>query len=528
MDGEEDYRRRWWILAVLCLSVVIVQLGNLILIVALPTIQQDLGASSSELQWMVDAYTLVFAALLFTSGSLGDRFGRKLALTTGLGFFGLASLVTVFSVKPEMLIAFRSVMGVGAALILPATLSIINNVFPLQERGKAIGIWAGMLGISIPLGPVISGILLEIFWWGSVFIINVPITVVALGLGRVLVPESRDSDAPRPDIPGALLSIAGLAVVVYGVISASDEGWTDPSVLLAIRGGLLILALFVGWELWTEHPMVPMRFFRIPAFSGAAATMLLLAFSMFGVAFMLALYLQNVLGYGPLAAGLRLVPMFTVAIGAPLGASLTGRIGRKVTVPMGLFIAALGLFALSTLTISSEARILWALAILGLGLGTAMSPTVDALLGSIPREKSGVSSAAQQTSIQLGGTLGVAMLGSVLYSTYADSVEGSVSGLPIPEAARGAITDSLAAAIQVAQQVGGPAGGQLAEAAREAFVEGMGVATLTAVGLMLAAAMVAAITLPNKDPKPELPPRPTPTSHWRRRELVRRRDEHKE
>ena len=356
-----------------------------------------------------------------------------------------------------------------------------------------------MLGISIPLGPVISGILLEIFWWGSVFIINVPITVVALGLGRVLVPESRDSDAPRPDIPGALLSIAGLAVVVYGVISASDEGWTDPSVLLAIGGGLLILALFVGWELWTEHPMVSMRFFRIAAFSGAAATMLLLAFSMFGVAFMLTLYLQNVLGYGPLAAGLRLVPMFTVAIGAPLGASLTRRIGRKVTVPLGLFIAAFGLFALSTLTISSEARILWALAIMGLGLGTAMSPTTDALLGSIPREKSGVSSAAQQTSIQLGGTLGVAVLGSVLNSTYADSVEGSVSRLPIPEAARGAITDSLAAAIQVAQQVGGPARGQLVEAAREAF------ATLTAVGLMLAAAMVAAITLPNKDPKPELP-----------------------
>ena len=233
--------------------------------------------------------------------------------------------------------------------------------------------------------------------------------------------------------------------------------------------------------------------------------MLLLAFSMFGVAFMLTLYLQIVLGYGPLAAGLRLVPMFTVAIGAPLGASLTRRIGRKVTVPMGLFIAAFGLFALSTLTISSEARILWALAIMGLGLGTAMSPTIDALLGSIPREKSGVSSAAQQTSIQLGGTLGVAVLGSVLYSTYADSVERSVSGLPIPEAARGAITDSLAAAIQVAQQVGGPPGGQLAEAAREAFVEGMGVATLTAVGLMLAAAMVAAITLPNKVPTPELP-----------------------
>jgi len=232
--------------------------------------------------------------------------------------------------------------------------------------------------------------------------------------------------------------------------------------------------------------------------------MLLLAFSMFGVAFMLTLYLQNVLGYGPLAAGLRLVPMFTVAIGAPLGASLTRRIGRKVTVPVGLFIAAFGLFALSTLTISSEARLLWALAILGLGLGTAMSPTVDALLGSMPREKSGVGSAAQQTSIQLGGTLGVAMLGSVLYSTYADSVEGSVSGLPIPEAASGAITDSLAAAIQVAQQVGGPAGGQLAEAAREAFVEGMGVATLTAVGLMLAAAMVAAITLPNKAEHPGL------------------------
>jgi MFS family permease len=286
VEGEEVYRRRWWILAVLCLSVVIVQLGNLILIVALPTIQQDLGASSSELQWMVDAYTLVFAALLFTSGSLGDRFGRKLALTTGLGFFGLASLVTAFSVNPEMLIAFRAVMGVGAALILPATLAIINNVFPPQKRGKAIGIWAGMLGISIPLG-------------------------------------------------------------LYGVISGSDEGWIDPSVLLAIGGGLLILALFVGWELWTEHPMVPMRFFRIPAFSGAAATMLLLAFSMFGVAFMLTLYLQNVLGYGPLAAGLRLVPMFTVAIGAPLGASLTRRIGRKVTVPMGLFIANFGLFALS-------------------------------------------------------------------------------------------------------------------------------------------------------------------------------------
>lgn len=251
--------------------------------------------------------------------------------------------------------------------------------------------------------------------------------------------------------------------------------------------------------------MLPMRFFANPAFSGAAATIMLLYFGLLGVAFILTLYLQNALGYSPLEAGLRMVPMFTAAIGAPLGASLTRRIGRKIPVLIGLFIVASGLFVISTLTVSGGVRILWALAILELGMGMALSTTVDALLGSVPQERSGVGSAAQSTFLQLGGTLGVAVLGSVLYSTYADSVEGSVSDFHIPEAARGAVTDSLAAAIQIASQIGGPAAGQFVEAAKEAFMDGMGVATLTAVGLMLAAAVIAAITLPNKDPKPELP-----------------------
>ena len=259
--------------------------------------------------------------------------------------------------------------------------------------------------------------------------------------------------------------------MVYGIISASEDGWTDAGVLAAIVGGAVLIAIFVLWELRTGHPMVPMGFFRNPAFSGAVVTVLLMGFSLFGTVFILTLYLQNVLGYSPLGAGIRLLPMFTVAVGAPLGAAVTERLGRKITVPVGLAVVAGSLFIISTLDVSSETRLLWALGLLGLGLGTSLSSTVDVLLGSVPRERSGVGSAAQSTSLQLGGTLGVAVLGSSLFSAYGDSLRDSVSGLQIPPPAMSAITDSLTAAIQVADRLGGPAAGT-ARGVRQGGVRG--------------------------------------------------------
>ncbi|MEX2031820.1 MAG: DHA2 family efflux MFS transporter permease subunit, partial [Dehalococcoidia bacterium] len=333
----EPYARRWWALGVLSLGLVLIGLDNTILNVALPTLVRELGATNSQLQWIVDSYVLVFAGLLLTAGSLGDRFGRKGALNFGLIVFVGAAIYCATTDSAEQLIVGRAVMGLGGAFIMPSTLSILTNMFPPNERARAIGIWAGMAGVGIPLGPLVGGWLLENADWGWVFLINVPIVAVALGLGLWLLPTSRDPAAPRIDIPGAALSMVGLSAVIYGLIEAPNHGWTAPATLLVFAAGAAVLALFVVWERRTREPMLDLRFFRNPRFTAANIAVTLVFFALLGSMFSMTQYLQFVLGYSALEAGIRMMPMaLGMMIGAPLSARLVEHIGSKVVVTAGL------------------------------------------------------------------------------------------------------------------------------------------------------------------------------------------------
>ena len=335
------YRRRWWILVILSMSLLIIGLDNTILNVAIPTLQREFDATATALQWMVDAYVLVFAGLLLTMGSLGDRFGRRRALQLGLIVFGLASFYAAYAASSAQFIGARAIMGIGGALIMPSTLSILTDVFPREERGKAIGIWAAVAGLGIGLGPVTGGILLEHFWWGSVFFVNVPIVLIALIAGILLVPESRDPHPASLDILGAVLSISAVTILVYSIIEAPVRGWTDGLVLAGLVGGAALAAAFGYWEIKTDHPMLNLAFFKNPRFSAGAGAIAIGFFALFGMIFGLTQFLQFVQGYTPLEAGLRMVP---VALGMMVGAGnshrLVGKLGTHKAVAMGLLIVA--------------------------------------------------------------------------------------------------------------------------------------------------------------------------------------------
>lgn len=497
------YPRRWWALAVLCLSLLVISLDNTILNVALPTLSLDLNASGSELQWIVDAYVLVFAGLLLTMGSLGDRFGRRLALNVGFAIFAAGSVFAAWSGSAGALIAARALMGIGGALIMPATLSILTNIFPARERGKAIAIWAATAGLGVPLGPVLGGWLLQHFWWGSVFLINIPIVVIAFLAGLALVPESRDPESSPLDPLGAVLSISGLATLLYAIIEAPVYGWTSSGVLAAFIIGGLLLAGFVLWERHNPRPMLNMRFFRNPRFSGASIAIALVFFALFGSMFFLTQYLQFARGYTALEAGVRIVPIaLGMASGAGMSTRLVGKLGAKVVVAGGMVIVAVSLGWMTSLGLTSP---YWHLALglvaIGFGMGNAMAPATDSIMGSLPRGNAGVGSAMNDTTRQVGGALGVAILGSLLASSYRNTMEGALAGAP-PQVANAA-ADSIGAAVRVAGIIGGPQGAALLDAARGAFVDAMHTTLWVAAAIALAGALVALLILPAHAVEPE-------------------------
>jgi EmrB/QacA subfamily drug resistance transporter len=488
------YQRRWWALAVLCLSLVVLAMDNTILNVALPTLARDLGATASQLQWMVDSYILVFAGLLLTMGALGDRFGRKLTLNAGLLVFAAGSAASAVAGAPEVLIASRAAMGVGAALIMPSTLSIITNVFPPKERGRAIGVWAGVAGLGIVLGPVIGGWLLERFWWGSVFLINLPVVAVAIGAGWPLVPESRDPNATPLDPVGAALSVAALVTLVYGIIQAPQDGWTDPPVLGAFGVAAVLAVAFGWWERHVPHPMLPMAFFRDPRFSAASGAIAMVFFALFGSVFLLTQHLQFVLGYTPLQAGVRILPVAVLMVAAPLAARLTERVGTKLVVVAGLLIVAGALWLLAAVQLGDGyGLVAGALALLGTGMGLTVAPATESIMGSLPLAKAGVGSAMNDTTRQVGGALGVAVLGSILASGYGAAIQPALRDAPPPIAQ--AAGDSIGAAATIAAQLG-PQGQGLLEAARSAFLQGMGDAVQVAAGVAALAALLVLLFLP--------------------------------
>jgi EmrB/QacA subfamily drug resistance transporter len=499
MQGvEQPYNRRWWMLGVLCLSLLIIALDNTILNVALPTLARDLNASGSELQWMVDAYVLVFAGLLLTAGAIGDRYGRKRALFAGFVIFAIGATLAGLSNSEHQLIAMRGLMGVGGAFIMPTTLSILTNAFPNRERPRAIAIWSATAGLGVPLGPIIGGWLLKHFDWGSIFFANLPIIAVALVAGSILIPESKDPGESPLDPVGAVLSICGLASLLYGIIEAPSEGWTSGIILLAFAVAAVLLALFAAWEVHRQRPMLDLKLFRNPSFTGASMAITLTFFALFGSLFFITQYLQFVLGYTPLQAGIRVAP---VAIGITLGAGastrLRPRLGTRLTVASGLVIVAAGLFILSTASDSSGyARLLAALLVLASGMGLAMAPATNSIMGAVPRERAGVGSAVNDTTRQIGGALGVAILGSILSTAYAANVRQAAGGLPAPLGERA--RDSIGETLQIASQIGGEQGNALVAAARDGFISAMDTTLYVAAAFALAGALVALLVLPSR------------------------------
>lgn len=503
MDQETVYRRRWWTLAVLCLSLVVIGLDNTIVNIALPTLVQELAASNSQLQWIVDAYIVVFAGLLLAAGNLGDRYGRKRALNLGFLIFIAGSLLAAYSGSPGQLIASRAFMGVGGALIMPSTLSILVNVFPPDERPRAIAIWAGAAGIGIPLGPVVGGWLLEHFWWGSVFLINLPIIGAALLGGVLVMPESRDPEASPLDIPGALLSIAGLMTLVYGIIEAPEQGWLNPLTLIIFAVALVLLAGFVLWERRVAHPMLNLRLFKNPRLSAASTAILLAFFALLGSVFLLTQYLQFVLGYSALEAGIRIaVVALGIMTGVGISARLVPRIGTRFVVAGGMTVVAVGLAILSTATATSGYGIIaLGLVVTSFGMGNVMSPATDAVMGSVPQANAGIGGAINDTTRQVGGALGVAVLGSLFSTYYSANIEGAVQRLPAPAAE--AAQDSIGAALQIARQAGGEPGQALAQAANAGFVDAMEITFLAAAGIALVGAVLVLAFLPSHEIEPE-------------------------
>ena len=493
------YARRWKTLAVLSLSLVIIGLDNTILNVALPTLQAEFGASASELQWMVDSYLLVFAGLLLVFGTLGDRYGRKLALQAGVTVFGLASLFALVADSADQVIAVRAAMGVGAALIMPATLSIIANLFTGEERGKAIGIWAALAAVGIGLGPLTGGLLLEWFSWSSVFLVNVPFALAALLLGIRYVPESRD---PRPgafDLLGAGLSTAGFSLLVYAIIEAPERGWTSGPVVGTLVASVVLLGAFFWWERRVPEPMLDLGFFRSPSFSVGTAAVSVAFFALLGGIFALTQYLQFAHGFSAIEAGAVMSPM---ALGLMVGAGSSSKAVHRLGLPRVVAAGLAGLALMLSLTTlwdpqtGSVFLVFWFFG-LTLAMGWVMAPATDAVVGAVPAAKTGVASATNTVARMVSGALGVAVIGSLIGSIYARDVEGSLVGLPA-EAQAGA-EDSVGAAAAIAARLPADAASELAATTGEAFTRAMGLGLLVAAVLAAATAVVVVRFLPARE-----------------------------
>src|SRR4051812_23260130 len=426
-DGTRDkgvQARRWWILGVLCIALLVVVIDNTILNVALPTMQRQLHASQSQEQWFIDAYTLVFAALLFTGGVAGDRWGRRRILFLGMLVFGAGSALSAFAASPAWLIGSRALMGVGGAMVQPATLSIIQNTFKPAERGRAIGVWAGITGLAVAVGPIGGGALLLRFWWGSVFLINVPIVVVGLVAIALLVPESRDPDAREIDPVGILLSVAGLFALVYGIIRGGDASFSDPLSYGGILLGLAILAVFVVVEPRSENPSLDISLFRFPAFSASCAALTMAFFALFGVTFFLTFFLQFVRDYSPFRAGLCFIPVAAaLAFFAPRSDPLVQRVGVKAVCSGALLLVAAAFAGYHFVDVDTN---IWfvelILLVQGTGMANVVAPATNALLSVVPQAKAGAGAAVNNTVRQVGGALGVAVIGTVLAATYAPGI----------------------------------------------------------------------------------------------------------
>ncbi|NBE93790.1 MFS transporter [Nonomuraea sp. KC401] len=504
MDPKTGHPRRWAILGVLVFSLLAVVLDNTILNVAMKTIADEtvgLGATQSELEWAINSYTLVFAGLLFTFGVIGDRTGRKRMLFIGMVLFGLASLASAYAQDPTQLILARAAMGIGGAAIMPATLAIISNVFPPGERGKAIGVWAAGVGLAVAIGPITGGLLIEHFWWGSVFLINVPIVLVSLVLISTVVPESRDPKPSRLDPLGVALSIVGLVAIVYGIIRGGALGTVaSVEVLVPTVFGLAVLGVFVWWERRIDHPVFDVRNFANVRFSSAIGMMGIVFFAMMGAMFFLTFYLQIVLGFTPVQAGALMIPFAAAQlIFSPLSQRVNERFGAKLSATVSLIVVTMALSSYALMDQNTPIVLIEIVFFVqGAAMANIMPPATTAIMEALPREKAGVGSAMSNTVRQLAGALGVAVLGSVLSSSYRGEMAPVLAALPAD--ARHAAGESIMGTMTVAQSLG-EQGQALVKPAYAAFVEGMHVTAMVSAVVALLGVVVVARWMPGK-PRP--------------------------
>lgn len=502
---DHIYSRRWWILGILSVSLFLVVVDNLIVNVALPTLQRELNASTTALQWIVDSYALVFAGLLLAGGGIGDRYGRKKSLQIGLVLFAACSGMAAFADTSNSLIFWRGAMGIGAALVFPATLAIITNIFidPI-ERAKAIGLWSAVSGMAVAFGPVAGGFLLEHFWWGSVFLINLPIVAVSLVIGARLIPDSRNENTHSLDKTGFLLSVIAVSALVYTVIESPHWGWGSLQSNAGFAIAAIALFAFIKIELRKSEPLLEVSFFKSARFSAATGSIGIAFFCLFGFTFLVTQYFQFVRGYDTLSAGLHTIP-FAVGAGvtAPFAARAALKFGTKRVVTLGLFNMSIGFLIASRLDADSSywGHVIISMVLMANGLSLVTSPSTDAVMGSLPREKAGVGSAVNDISREVGGTLGVAVVGSVFVSMYSPKIVETFTAIPglvasLPAEAFEKSQDSVGAAYSVAQQSPSQVQQAVQTAVSDSFIHGFGTACLVAAGMAIVGAICALLFLP--------------------------------
>jgi EmrB/QacA subfamily drug resistance transporter len=494
----DGHPRRKQILLVLCLSLLAGVIDNTVLNTALPTLARVLHAGTSSLQWIVDGYTLCFAALLIPAGALGDRYGRRLSLIGGLVVFALGSLAAALAPNAGVLVADRVLMGFGAAFVMPATLSILNAVFPPRERAQAIAAWSAVAGVAVIIGPTLGGLLLAHFWWGSVFLVNIPIVVIALAGVLWVVPETAEPGRRSLDVVGTLLVGGALVAIVDAIIEAPSRGWTGFGTLAEAAVGLAALAIFVWWELRVEHPLIDLRVFSSRAFSAASGSVTVTFFALFGSLFVFTQYLQLVHGYSPLSAGVRALP-FAFATGAmsPLSPVLANRLGNRTVISAGLALMGLGLLDLSTAQVDTGYPALaLAVAIMGAGMGLVMAPASSTIMTTVPAHQASAGSAVNDTIREVGGTLGVAIVGSLAAAVYRSRLSTKLATHHTPGFVVHIATGSIAAADAVGKSIGGVRGGEIVRAARDSFTIAMALGMRVAGGNAVAAALAAVAVIP--------------------------------
>jgi EmrB/QacA subfamily drug resistance transporter len=506
--GSTD--RRWIVLPVLCLSVFLVVVDNTIVNVALPTLNRTLGASITSLQWIVDAYSLAFAGLLLAGGGIGDRLGRKGTMQVGLVFFGLFSAAAAFSDSTGTLIATRALMGVAAAFIFPASLAILTSVFPdPSERQKALGIWGATSGIAVAFGPIVGGALLEHFWYGSIFLVNVPIVVVTLIAGGILIPRLPKVAQFRFDMRGVVISTGGITLLVLAIIEGPQWGWASPGTVACFAGAAILLTAFALLELRTEGPLLDVRVFKIPRFTGGALSISVAFFCLFGFIFLITQYFQFVKGYSTLSAGLHTLPFAIVAaIFTPIAAVVALKVGTRLVVTVGLLLMGGGLVVAafnSSEDTTYYGPIIIAMVLLALGLSSITAPTAEAVMGSVSDDQRGAAAGVNNTTRELGGTLGVAVFGSIFASSYAPKIISAFRPLPIPAGPKAEAHQSMAAALAVVAHAPRAARPALDSLAFDAFHSGLQVACLVGAGVAVLGALAACRLLPGRG-APEVVP----------------------